>query len=174
MQLTAGKCPFFFVLAFLLAACVVQGSQTAIAQQPDQFGPADTSSPRDTLRSYIDSCNELGQRIKAAKYFNRASAEHRPLALRILDCIDTRDLPAFARDHRASEVAVCLKEILDRVELPPYEEIPDTSDIEAAGGLEKLSQWRIPGTRITIARVEEGPQKHEYLFSRGTVDRAVE
>ncbi len=172
MQLTASKCPF--VLAFLLAVSIFQVSQTAIAQQPNQFGPADTSSPRDTLRSFIDTCNELHQIIQSAKYFNRSSSEHRPLSQKILDCIDMRDLPAFARDHRAGEVAVCLKEILDRVELPPYEEIPDTVEIEAAGGLEKLSQWRIPGTRITIARVEEGPQKHEYLFSRGTVDRAVE
>ena len=28
-------------------------------------------------------------------------------------------------------------------------------------------------TRITIARVEEGPHRHEYLFSPGTVERAV-
>ena len=70
-------------------------------------------------------------------------------------------------------MAVCLKEILDRVSLPPWEEIPGTEDIEKAGGFEKLSHWRIPGTRITIARVEEGPHRHEYLFSPGTVERAV-
>ena len=83
------------------------------------------------------------------------------------------ELPEFAREARAGEVAACLKEILDRVELPAWEEIPDTTEIEAAGGLEMLSHWRIPGTRITIARVEEGPQRHEYLFSPGTVGRAV-
>jgi len=91
-----------------------------------------------------------------------------------LDCLDSSELPAFARESSASEVAVCLKEILDRIELPPWEEIPDTLAIEAAGGPDKLTRWRIPGTRITIARVEEGPQRHEYLFSTGTVGRAVE
>ena len=28
---------------------------------------------------------------------------------------------------------------------------------QALGGVEQLSHYRIPGTRITIARVEEGP-----------------
>ena len=41
------------------------------------------------------------------------------------------------------------------------------------GGIETMSTWRVPGTRITIARVEEGPQKHEYLLSPGTASRAV-
>ena len=41
------------------------------------------------------------------------------------------------------------------------------------GDSKKLSRWRVPDTRITIERVEEGPQKHEYLFSTGTVNRSV-
>ena len=94
--------------------------------------------------------------------------------MRILDCLDASELPEFERLEATGEAAACLKEILDRVELPPYDEIPDAKAIEAAGGMEQLSQWRIPGTRLTIARVEEGPQRHEYLFSPGTVGRAVE
>jgi MscS family membrane protein len=94
--------------------------------------------------------------------------------MRILDCLDVSELPKYERLEYAAEAAACLKEILDRVELPPYDEIPDTEAIEAAGGAQELSRWRIPGTRITIARVEEGPQRHEYLFSPGSVERAVE
>jgi len=78
------------------------------------------------------------------------------------------------RNEAAAEAAVCLKEILDRVELPLDDDIPDVDAIESDQGKERLLQWRIPGTRITIARVEEGPQRHEYLFSPGTVGRAVE
>ena len=92
---------------------------------------------------------------------------------RALDCIDDSQLAAFARKEHAGEVAACLKEILDRVELPPWEEIPDVAEIRAAGGLDELSHYRIPDTRITISKVEQGPRRHEYLFSPGTVDRAT-
>lgn len=136
--------------------------------------PADTSSPRATLLSFIDSCNQLHDIIQEAHYFDRTSKKYRPIALRILDCLDVSELPEYERLEFAGEVAVCLKEIIDRVELPPLDEIPDAAAIEAAGGPEKLARWQIPGTRITIVRVEEGPRRHEYLFSPGTVRRAIE
>ncbi len=37
-----------------------------------------------------------------------------------------------------------------------------------------MQRWQIPGTRIVIARVLEGPQRHEYLFSPCTVERAAD
>jgi MscS family membrane protein len=145
----------------------------ALAQESRRIQAADTSSPRDTLRSFIDSCNEVNEYIQEKNFFDRSSEKFNDVGVRVIDCIDMRELPAFAREARAGEVAVCIKEILDRSELPPWEDIPDKEDIAAAGGQEKLSGWRIPGTRITIARIEDGPQKHEYLFSEGTVNRAV-
>ena len=157
----------------LCVACLVVPPGFAPAEQIKQYKTADTSSPRDTLRSFIDACNELYESIRTTRCIDRTTTEHRELALRILDCLDASDLPPFARDQRTGEVATALKEVLDRVELPPWEKIPDAEAIQAAGGFEKLSRWRVPDTRITIERVEEGPQKHEYLFSKGTVDRAL-
>ncbi len=161
------------VLLLLLLGCSALGPGSVGAQEREEIKAADTSSPQATLRSFIDACNEIHRVIHAEKYLDRASPEHAELASRALDCIDMSKLPAFAREERAGEVAICLKEILDRVELPLWDEIPDTAAIEKAGGFEKLSHWRIPGTRITIARVEEGPHRHEYLFSPGTVERAA-
>ena len=166
---TARSCA---LVSLLLLLCTVPAPSSAAAQERDEIKAADTSSPRATLKSFIDVCNEINQIIQTKKYLHRTTPEHAELATRALDCIDMSELPAFAQEERASEAAVCLKEILDRVRLPPWEEIPDAQDIEEAGGFEKLSHWRIPGTRITIARVEAGPQRHEYLFSPGTVDRA--
>ena len=160
-----------FAVALLLA-CPALGSHAAVAGQREELKAADTSSPRATLKSFIDACNEIYALIRAQNYLDRTAPEHAQLSTRILDCIDMSELPAFAREEYAGEAAACLKEILDREELPPWEEIPDMEAIEAKGGLEKLSQWRIPGTRITIARVDEGPRRHEYLFSPGTVERA--
>ncbi len=173
MRRTSAACSALF--AFLVVACsIIRPDNTFAAEQRIAVRPADTSSPRATLRSFIDSCNELHRLIRSTRYFDRTAPEFHPLAVRIVDCLDSSELPEYAREDLAGEAAACLKEILDRVDLPPEEEIPDTEAIEAAGGMEKLSRWRIPGTRITIARVEEGPQRHEYLFSPGTVGRAVE
>lgn len=145
-----------------------------IIQSPeaeDTFVAADTSSPRATLKSFLDACNELYRTVKAKGYLDRENDA--AVATRILDCINDSELPAFARQDRASEVAVCLKEILDRHELPRWDQIPDVERIENAGGFEAFPRWRVPGTRITIARAESGHQKNEYLFSLGTVHRAV-
>jgi len=158
----------------LIAACFVLAPAFAIGKPSTQFKAADTSSPRDTLRSFMEGCNRLHDLIQETRCVDRTTREHRELALRILDCIDASDLPAFARDQYAGQVAAALKEILDRTELPSWDEIPDAEEIHAAGGFEKLTRWRIPDTRITIERAEEGPQRHEYLFSSGTVERAVE
>ena len=37
-----------------------------------------------------------------------------------------------------------------------------------------MASWQIPNTKLTIARMTDGPQKGEYLFSSGTVQQAVE
>jgi len=156
-----------------LVLCLAWGPDVATAQADAGVKAAETGSPRDTLRSFIDACNELSDLVHEAKYFYRSEPEHEEIAERALDCIDDSELPAFARHARAGEVAACLKEVLDRVELPPWEEIPGREEIDAAGGIEKLPNYRIPNTRITISRVEQGPRRHEYLFSTGTVERAV-
>jgi MscS family membrane protein len=124
------------------------------------------------LKSFIDSCNELQTIIMKTHFLDREKPEHQAVRDRILDCIDVSELPEFAREHLAAESAICIKEVLDRIELPPYDEIPDTEAIQEAGGYEALSRWRVPGARITIERVESGPRTHEYLFSPGTVMRA--
>ena len=128
-----------------------------MAQGTGDIKAADTSSPRDTLRSFIEACNELHEHITSSPgYYDRANPEHVAIAERVLDCIDDSQLPAFARTDRAGEAAVCLKEILDRVELPPWDQIPDMAEIVAAGGREQLPVYRIPDTRITISLVEQG------------------
>jgi MscS family membrane protein len=165
---------FHNCFAFLLLFWLAIFPNVGIAQNDFAITAADTSSPRDTFRSFIESCNELSEIIQKQKYVDDQNPKHAALRHRIIDCLDTSQLPEFSRTEHAAEVAVCIKEILDRVQLPPREEIPDVAEIQAAGGYEKLSQWRIPDTRITIARMEEGLQKHEYLFSAGTVSRAVD
>ena len=150
------------MLWLALGSCLALAPATALGQQAERFRAATTLSPRDTLRSFIEACNELNDLITTTPgYYDRADPEHIAVGERILDTIDDSALPPFARTEHASEAAVAIKEILDRVTLPPWEEIPDSKEIMARGGLEKLSDYRIPGTRITISRVEQGPRRHE-------------
>ena len=162
------------LLSFISAVCFMLGAHVAIAEPMNRFKVADTSSPRDTLNSFIEATNDFYDLIMKSRFVDRHSPDARALIIRILDCIDASELPAFARRDSATDAAIALKEILDRIELPPWNGIPDTSEIQAAGGDEKFSRWRIPNTRIMIERAREGPKKHEYQFSPGTVQRAIE
>ena len=161
-------------VSLISAVCFMLGAHAVIAEPMNRFKVADTSSPRDTLRSFIDASNDVYDLIKRSGYANRSSPDANAIRARILDCVDTSELPAFARRDRATDAAAALKEILDRVELPAWDEIPGASEVQAGGLYEELSHWRIPNTRITIERVQEGHRKHEYQFSTGTVERAVE
>ncbi len=161
-----------FWLAFV--CCLAAGPEIAVAEDVERFRAADTSSPRATLKSFIEACNELHELITTSpQYYDRADPDHIALSERVLDTIDDSELSAFAREDRTAEAAVAIKEILDRVRLPPWNEIPGAQEIAARGGLEKLTDYRLPGTRITISRVEKGRRRHEYLFSPGTVERAI-
>ncbi len=46
--------------------------------------------------------------------------------------------------------------------------------MKSTEGGEPLAAWQIPNTKLTIARITEGPQRGEYQFSSGTVEKAVE
>ena len=110
--------------------------------------------------------------MRDQQYLRRDDPQFRQLARRVLDCLDDSQLPEYARLHSRAEAAVCLKEILDRIEIPPLDEIPDTESIQATE--DSLDRWQVPGTRIVITRALDGPRKHEYLFSAGTVERSFQ
>ncbi len=132
--------------------------------------PADTSSPRETLRSFRENFDLAFRgfyRIRDPKLVDRAAQA------RVLRTLDSSELaPAQAR-RLASEASLLLNEVLDKVKLPPYEEIPDAAAmLELPAG--EPRRWQVPGTEITIERVADGPRTGEYLFSSETVRRAHE
>ena len=149
----------------LTLSVLILGFSAANAQawDDDHVDPADTSSPRGTLKSFISACNRVHNLIRSQRFFDRTSTKHHALATKILDCLDVSQLPEFERLETAGEAAVCIKEILDRVTIPEESEIPGVEDLSKDG--KELQRWRIPGTRLTISRVEEGPQRHEYVTS---------
>jgi MscS family membrane protein len=156
--------------AFLAAVigCLLGAGAAPLAQpvyfQPYPLEPPNTASPQDTFRSFVRYINDAVQSWRAeqdATLINDA-------ARRAMRCLDLSQLPPAVRDELGIEKALLLKEILDRIELPDFEEIPGQEQVAAD---EALASWVIPHTELTIARIEEGPQKGEFLFSASTVQQ---
>ena len=123
--------------------------------------PADTSSPRATLLGFLADTTKV---INEFREDRKDKSTYRAF-LRASKVLDYSTTPGgdswFVRKRRVA----LLQELLARVELPPANTIP--GDREVAGG--KITHWTIPKTGITIARVEEGPQAGQFLFSAETV-----
>ena len=123
-----------------------------------------TASPRETLRTFMDTMNQAyvaslnaGARSKKAMAFvERASR-----------CLDLSKIPPTVAKGVGIESAFLLTDILNRIELPPFDHIPDTETMKAKG----WSRWTIPHTEIAIGRISEGLQQGQFLFTPKTVSR---
>ena len=126
----------------------------------DRVRPVDTSSPRDTLRNFLDHFDASLAAWRAGDETGRRQA-----ALLASASLDFSKDPTRGRYIRRFEKMVMLKEVLDRLELPPYSQIPGKEEVEAQG----ISRWTIPHTLIDIVRIEEGPEAGEFLVSQDSV-----
>jgi MscS family membrane protein len=129
---------------------------------PYPLRPPNVESPRATLRSFIKHAN---QAIELWRNEDQLSAIRRA-ADRAMHCLDLRAIPRATRDDIGVEKFLLLKEILDRIELPPFEEIPDIVAVTEDG----LKSWTVPNTELTLVRIEEGPRTGSFLFSKETVE----
>jgi MscS family membrane protein len=161
---------FIFIVG-MMTVCAVQGGD---AEYP--LLPADTSSPRATLNSFVESCNEAYQLMKTEgrnSHDEKVMMRARHIMRRIERCMDVSNVAAFRKDNATKEAAVALKEILDRIDLPKEKVIPDRKAMTSATG-ELMESWTIPNTEITFDLVKEGPLAGTYQFSSYTVERAGE
>jgi len=157
------------------------GSATANEANPLQ--PIDTSSPRATLQGFLNVMNDSFPKGLGVLQSYLASTRSYLLpeeistlqeylhglitAERTLDLSDLS--PSMARESSRRRT-IQLKEIIDRIGLPPLESVPD----EQAMAKEEFKRWVIPGTEIRIARVEKGSRAGEYLFTAETVTQIPE
>lgn len=148
---------------FLIAAspALAQGSLLGAIEDPYPLRAADTGSPRDTLRSFIRDVNAAWEAWEAGR--------DREYVLRLLTragaTMDDSELPTLRRLGSLLIRIALLKEVLDRIEIPPFDRIPNGADI-AENGIER---WTLPNTQIEIARVEDGPRMGQFLFTKETV-----
>jgi MscS family membrane protein len=158
------------------AAVLAEGASSPRSVSMAPTGPlqmADTSSPRATLKSFNDACTELYAIIQANHKF-RGGRQPPPAAIQAFRCLDISHIPPAVVDGVAADSLVELKEVLDRIEIPPEKEIPDARKMEELIEAGEPARWRIPNTEITIALVTEGPRVGEYLFTQSTVDHTSE
>ncbi|MBN9022599.1 MAG: mechanosensitive ion channel, partial [Rhizobiales bacterium] len=161
----------FCRLAFLLSlafggssAVSAQADVRAVGDDPFPLRAADTSSPRDTLQTFLRDFRESVEAWRAGK--SREEVE-RALA-RARDTIDFSDVASLGYEARTVIDMSLLREILDRVTLPEFDEIPGDPELATEEGKD-LDRWVIPNTKLEIVKVKAGPRAGEYLFSRETV-----
>ena len=120
---------------------------------------------KDILQEYAAS-----QRLYLTPDERRKQVEMLSTAVKAIKVLDLSDVPPVLRQTVAPERAIQLKEILDRIELPSFQTIPDQDAMARASS----KRWRLPGTEIDVALIENGPRSGEYLVSADTVDRLPE
>ena len=155
----------------------------AKAADPNPLRPADTYSPRATLQGFVETMDDIYLRMNdimrgyAASDRLYLSPEERRKQIDILlnapkaiQDLDVSDILPVLKNSVSAERLLQLKEILDRIPLPAFEDIPDREAMARTSS----KRWRLPGTEIDIALVEQGPRAGEYLVSAETVDRLPE
>ena len=150
------------LMLLLLCAPTVRASKNLYPLKPP-----DTSSPRATMKFFNDLIGRAHQKSLQSGYKDEAVLA---LLNRAAECFDLSEIaPSLVQDVGV-ESALLLKEIFDRIEVPPYKEIPG----EETAGFDALTSWTVPNTPIKIVKVEKEPRKGEFLFSTGTVARMKE
>jgi MscS family membrane protein len=134
------KYPTILLLCALLFGTLVNIAPAEPVIYP--LEPPDRSSPRATLKTFLDETNKAVDAFKAG---DRDKA--RSLGERAARCLNLDNDPPALRYVMGFYGVLYLKETLDRIEIPPYEDIPDANAVKA----DKGASWTVPHTEITIA-----------------------
>jgi MscS family membrane protein len=161
-----------FVLAWSLGATIALGQP----QPLHPLKPADRSSPRAALQTFLDEGDAFGD-FAAREYLpspSRSKFERlESLGQRRNQGLDLSEAPQASRTKAAYAAANALYEVLSRISLPPGDQIPDAVQMKAMGTAD-TQRWVIPDTEIALVRAKAGPHSGDYLFSPDTVSRAGE
>jgi MscS family membrane protein len=167
----------------LLIVVLFGHSSAAVAGDINPLAPVDASSPRATLQGFTTVVDGVYRRMKALRdeYFGSdqlyLTPEQRQTqtdtirsAAKSVDYLDLSNVAPVLKTTVALERILQLKEILDRIDVPPFDQIPDQAEMARSGA----KKWRLPNTEIDIVLVENGPRAGNYLVSPDTIDRLPE
>lgn len=131
------------------------------------LAPLDTSSPRATLRSFRDTVDRAFRNMRGGLTAD-TRVENAHLIAQVLTCLDLTEFAPTLATSKGREAATCLKEVFDRIPIPPDSAIPDATAVKA----DSITRWRIPGTEIMLVRIETGPRQGDFVFTPESVERA--
>lgn len=155
------------VLAIILIPAIVDANEIIYLKS------VSTQSPRSTLQSFIEVATEGWEReygiLKSVRASSRTMTDDdygdllqaRAEILSASDAFEVDGLPVEVKRESERRFIAIMKDILDRVPLPPIDKVPDAEQMAKLG----QTRWNIPGTPIWIAQVKSGRHTGEYLFS---------
>lgn len=160
---------------FLVWLGTVAGGMSA-EPPPLPLKPADRSSPRAALRTFLETGDKLGAFL-AQDYLRAPSRAgfHQVVALsdEVLRSLDLTQLPPATRNKAGRAAALALYSTLNRIPLPALDAGPENGWTSSPGGT-NAPRWVIPDTEIAVELAVTGPRRGEFLFSPDTVARAAE
>lgn len=145
------------------------GGRVARAEE-GPLAPLDMSSPQATLGSFTATIDRVAANFKDPNRDRSVRQENARLIQLVLGCLDLSATPPSLVETEGREAAVHLKEVLDRIPLPPRAAVPDAAAAKTAA----IDRWRLPGTEIALVRLTTGPRAGDFVFSTDSVARAEE
>lgn len=164
-----------YVIRSLLQICLVCTCLTPLHAgelEAHPLQPLDCSSPRATMKSYIESVNAISEYLQG-EHWNDPSEETvdriSTQTMALMRLIDTSDFPPAVRHKMSVEAVLHLAEVIRRID-------PNILLSAPQGGSDQPlpDYWTVPNTEIGIIRIEDGERAGDYVFSPETAERAVE
>ncbi|WP_049785010.1 mechanosensitive ion channel family protein [Desulfotalea psychrophila] len=150
----------------LYAAQVSQKSdnivEKVVVEAAKDSSKSATSSPRATLQNFLSDVDRA-----VADWQQGIRTEESAWAFfRATQMLDFAGVPDNVSGITKISRILLLKDILDRVKIPASDLVPGEAEVAS----KDISTWTIPGTQITIAKVEDGSKAGDFLFSKYTVE----
>ena len=127
----------------------------SILKGESPLAPLKINTPRQTISIFIESMNTHRKGIIENDQ-TKIDAIYKAIK-----CLNLKEIPPLIREEQGKEIAIFLKETIDKVYVfqSNFEDVP--MDIS-------VSTWTIPETEITLS-LEELNGKKEYLFTTSTI-----
>jgi MscS family membrane protein len=180
----SGLAPFVRPFLALLLGLFLNGQSPileAAVRSESILETADTSSPRATLKGFMDVMDEryasMGPNsvfqtyLRSGRLYPEQFDIKETLAMIQRDramsakFLDLSDIPEAIAEQSAWRITLQLIEIFKHIPMPSLDEMPDAIAMQG----QPFKRWTVPGTEIRIGLIESGPRAGQYLFTKETV-----